>query len=195
MNKYMGFFELKSMSIPSVPWKEFRLDTVLDESILWAVRVAVEKGMDLNLPRAVGVTAGEAYIKGREMLRQFSETGMVIYYPYFAADKSGVMDIKSDSIIIEAVDRDLWNLVTEGRKNVTIHIDGGEIRYDGDENFLSALDISTLQDQALLIRGRFRDILTEGKSIIAEWSFAYNSDIDGKPYGDRYLIFYELRSI
>ena len=55
MNKYMGFYELKALSIPSVPWKIFTSDTVLDDKLLWTVRVATAAGDDLNLPRAVGV--------------------------------------------------------------------------------------------------------------------------------------------
>jgi hypothetical protein len=83
MNKFMGFYELKSLSIPTAPWKLFSADTVLDPELLWTVRVATAAGNDLNLPRAVGVEAGEANQKGMAFAEEFYNKGMVIYYPYF----------------------------------------------------------------------------------------------------------------
>ncbi|MGI6668720.1 MAG: hypothetical protein ACOX4M_04680 [Acetivibrionales bacterium] len=90
MNKYIGFYELKSINLPAVPWRKFTADTVLDGNLLWTVRVALEDGNDLNLPRAVGVPADEAVKKGISFLEQYGENGMVVYYPYFIAEKSGV---------------------------------------------------------------------------------------------------------
>jgi hypothetical protein len=122
MNKLMGFYELKSLNIPTVPWKLFSDDTVLDPQLLWTVRVATEAGNDLNLPRAVGVEAEEACLKGRAFAEEFKNKGIVIYYPYFIAEKSGVLDMNSERTVIEAVEKDLWNLVTYGRKDVTVII-------------------------------------------------------------------------
>jgi hypothetical protein len=68
MNKYLGFYELKYLGIPTVPWKQFDNATTLDENYLWTIRSAVESGNDFNLPRAVGVSAEEACKKGRQML-------------------------------------------------------------------------------------------------------------------------------
>ena len=53
------------MNLPAVPWKQFTYDTVLDERLLWTIRVAVEGSNDLNLPRAVGVKAPEAAETGK----------------------------------------------------------------------------------------------------------------------------------
>lgn len=223
MNKYMGFYELKTISLPSVPWRLFTADTVLDGSLLWTVRVAVESSNDLNLPRAVGVCAEEAVQKGRELLEEYAGKGIVIYYPYFIAQKSGVLDINCHRTVIEAVDKDLWNLVTNGRRNVTAVFplelpdegdrqdeecicsmaacnpsrDAGRdsAQYFGDDTFLDREEIDELLKYSAVIRGRFREELSEGKSILAEWSYAFSTDTRHKQIGARYLVFYELRGL
>lgn len=197
MNKYMGFYELKALSLPTVPWKLFTADTELDVKLLWTVRVAVENSNDLNLPRAVGVRADEAVKKGRELLRIYSGRGIVIVYPYFIAQKSGVLDINCHRTVIEAVDKDLWNLVTHGRKNVTALFTLGlsEVQYVGDQAFLNREEMDELLRYSAVMRGRFREELSEGKSILAEWSYAFSTDIRNEPIGERYLVFYELRGL
>ena len=195
MNKLMGFYELKDINIPTVPWEIYSRDVILDNSMLWTIRVAVKSGNDLNLPRAIGVTAAEAMEKANALLEKYEDSGMVIYYPYFIADKSGVIDIRSGRTVIEAVDKDLWNLVTHGRKDITIIIEECDAQYIGNENFLSAEEFGILLKYINRIKPYYRDAMSEGKSIIAEWSFAYNTDIDHKPLGEKYLVFYELRSM
>ncbi|NJD04542.1 MAG: hypothetical protein FIA99_18550 [Ruminiclostridium sp.] len=199
MNKYLGFYQLKTLSLPAVPWKQFTPETKLDEKLLWTVRVAVEDSSDLNLPRLIGANSDEASRKGRELLDMYSGRGLILYYPYFIAEKSGVMDINNSRIVIEAVDKDLWNLVTCGRKNVTIVISStneNEIsEYHGDRSFLSPDEICEIRRHAAVIKGKFRDDLSEGSSVLAEWSFAFNTDIGNKPIGHRYLVFYELRTV
>jgi hypothetical protein len=218
MNKYIGFYELKSINLPVIPWRKFTAGTVLDDNLLWTVRVALESGNDLNLPRAVGVPAAEAVKKGISFLEQYDENGMVVYYPYFIAEKSGVIDINSCRTVIEAVEKDLWNLVTYGKKNVSIiipvektsrlqkHLAGdarrtglnpyiGGMEVFGDDAFLNPHEIEELVKSASIIRGRFRDELNEGRTILAEWSYAYNTDTSHKPLGEKHLVFYELRGI
>lgn len=196
MNKYMGFYELKRMNLPSVPWKQFTHDTALDEGLLWTVRVAVESSNDLNLPRAVGVMAHEAVETGKMLLHEYAGKGMVIYYPYFIAEKSGVLDINSHRTVIEAVDRDLWNLVTLGKKDVTaVFPIEGEPKFIGNRYFLSEKETEELLKYSDVIRGRFRQELIEGKNVFAEWSYAYSTDIKNQPIGDSYIVFYELRCL
>ncbi len=221
MNKYMGFYELKALNVPTVPWKLFSPETVLDEGTLWTVRVATEGGDDLNLPRAVGVDHEEAWRSGMSFFEEYRNKGVVIYYPYFFAEKSGVLDINSQRTVIEAVEKDLWNLVTYGRKNVTVIIPSDsrndlswkspnislcsmkqpesgpicDISVSGDASFLAQEEIKELMRCGAVIRGRFRDDISEGSSILAEWSYAYNSSLQREPIGSRYLVFYELREI
>lgn len=195
LNKLMGFYELKDMDIPTVSWKRYDRDVKLDNSMLWTIRAAVKSGDDFNLPRAVGVTAKEAVEKGNALLDKYEGIGMVIYYPYFIAEKSGVIDIKSSRTVIEAVDKDLWNLVTYGHKNVTVILENTSEKYVGDKYFLSQEELGLLCKYIRRIKSCYRGIMSEGKSIIAEWSFAYNTDISHKPVGEKYLVFYELRTI
>ena len=54
MNKLMGFYELKNMQLPSIPWAEYTGNEPFSEQLLWTVRSAVFHGDDLNLPRIVG---------------------------------------------------------------------------------------------------------------------------------------------
>ncbi len=191
----MGFYELKGVNIPTIPWHEFTIDTVLDDSLLWTLRVAVEKSNDLNLPRIVGVDSKEAYEKGKELLAKYKDGGIVIFYPYFIAKKSGVIDVSSTTITIEAVDKDLWNLVTHGNKDVTIIIDKLHTDYIGDKTFLSQDELASLLKSVNIIKATYRDLINEGKSIFAEWSFAYNTNIYHRPIGEKYLVFFELRSV
>lgn len=195
MNKYMGFYELRSLSIPTVPWQEFDTSTVLDDRFLWTVRVAVEYGNDLSLPRAVGVNSIDAYNKGVEFLRQYGEQGLVIYYPFFLADKSGVLDINYDRIIIEGVRGDLWNFVTHGFKDSTIVVKGGTQVHQGDGGFLSKREVDEILHYASIVKGEYRNTISEGKSILMEWSYAYDADINKRPIGERYLVFYEMRTV
>jgi len=208
MNKFMGFYELKTLNIPTVPWKIFTPEAELDEDLLWTVRVATVAGDDLNLPRAVGVDHSEARIRGMSFLEEYRDKGIVIYYPYFIAQKSGVLDINHQRTVIEAVDKDLWNLVTYGRKNVTAIIPADKsseckpgsslsdtMTISGDGSFLTTDEICELMRYGAVIRSRFRDDITEGFSILAEWSYAYNTGVHMKPAGSRYLVFYELRGV
>jgi hypothetical protein len=191
----MGFYELKAINIPTVPWEKYSKDVVLDDRMLWTIRAAVKNGDDLNLPRAVGVTAAEAAQKGSALLDKYHDKGMVVYYPYFIAEKSGVIDLRSNRTVIEAVDKDLWNLVTHGKKDITIILESSAVNYIGNQSFLAKEEFDALLGQITRIRAYYRQELSEGKSIIAEWSFAFNTDINHKPLGNKYLVFYELRSI
>ena len=199
MNKYLGFYELNSLSIPTVHWERFTYDTELDRSKLWTIRVAVEKSKDLHLPRLIGATAEEAGKKARELLDRFSDRGMVVYYPYFLAEKSGVLEINNIRTVIEAVEKDLWNLVTFGIKNVTMVYpnspNSNNVVFHGDRDFLSCEEVDELRKCSSVIRGAYRDELNEGKSILAEWSYAYDTDVSRRPGGDRYLVFFELRGL
>lgn len=199
MNKYLGFYELKSLNIPTVRWERFTYDTELDRSKLWTIRVAVEKSKDLHLPRLIGAGAEEAEKKGKELLEVYSNRGMVIFYPYFIAEKSGVLEINNTRTVIEAVENDLWNLVTFGIKNVTMVYpnapNGGNIVYHGDREFLSCEELDELRRCSGVIRGAYRDELNEGRSMLAEWSFAYDTDVSRQPGSERYLVFFELRGL
>ena len=195
MNKYMGFYELKYIGLPSVPWKEFKYDTKLDDNILWTLRVAIEGSNDLNLPRYIGISSKDAYVYGKTLIEKYNGTGLIVYYPYFVAEKSGVMEISMNCTVIEAVKGDLWNFVTLGHKDVNIRITDNNKIVNGDTKFLSNNEIDEITKYCSKIKYEYKELMYEGKSIITEWSYAYKSDINKNKIGERYLVFYELRSL
>lgn len=195
MNKLLGFYELKDSVLPTIPWKEFNKEVKLDSNILWTVRSAVYRGEDLNLPRAVGVNASEAYMFASELYDRMKNRGIVVYYPYFLAEKSGNINIFMDKIVIEAVKDDLWNLVTYSDRDVTIEVTENDIVYNGDEKFFSEDELDELILNARKAKQMFREDLLEGKSAMLEWSFAYPSNLKKERDGEKYLVFYEARTV
>lgn len=191
----MGFYELKNMKLPSIPWEEYTGSEKLSNNTLWTIRSAVFHGEDLNLPRLVGAASSEAKLFADELLTALNNRGMVVYYPYFLANKSGTLDIHKDSVVIEAVKKDLWNMVTYADRDVTIRIDKSGENIYGDAGFISSREKERLLSFIPEIRKLFRDDLTEGKSILLEWSFAHNCDLNKNPVGDEYLVFYEARTV
>jgi hypothetical protein len=195
MNKLMGFYELKDSNLPTIPWSIFNRTTILDEIYLWTIRTAVYIGNDLNLPRAVGVPYNVAMEKANYFLDIIKDNGIVVYYPYFIAEKSGTLNVFNDKYVIEAVEADLWNLVTLSNRNVTIIVsDNDEVLYDGDKTFLSSNEFVNITSYVKEIMKMFRNELLDGKNILLEWSFAYKTDSNREPLGDKFLVFYEART-
>ena len=124
------------------------------------------------------------------------DNGIVIYYPYFIAKKSGTLEVKSDKVIVEAVKDDLWNLVTYSDREVTIITDSnGDRVTSGNANFLKKKELDNLEKYVPEIRKLFREDLLEGKSALLEWSFAQSCDFEKEPTGEEYLVFYEARTV
>lgn len=183
------------MDIPTVNWREFNDSTVLSENILWTVRVAVIRGDDLNLPRAVGVSADNAINFANKVKSELRDNAIIIYYPYFIAEKSGTLQISSSGYIIEAVDKDLWNLVTNNNCDISYANEDGIIEIVGNKDFLVPRELEELSATEKRIRGKFRNFLLEGKTLLLEWSYAVDSDINKQKTGNPYLIFYECRTV
>lgn len=196
MNKLMGFLELKEMSLPSVPWRQYTGEEEMSNDFLWTVRSAVYRGDDLNLPRSVGKNATESKAFADKLLNRLKDNGIVVFYPYFIAQKSGTLEVRSDSVIIEAVNEDLWNLVTHSNRDVTlIFRENKEIEYYGNENFLQKNEIEELLKNIPEIKKLFRGDLLEGKSALLEWSFAVSCNNKKEPINSPYLVFYEARTV
>lgn len=195
MNKLMGFLELKKMRLPAIPWRQYTGKEMLDSNFLWTIRSAVYRGDDFNLPRSVGKNAVESMKFANNLLKEIDNNGIVIYYPYFIAKKSGTLEVRNDSVIIEAVKDDLWNLVTFSDREVTIISDNDSNKIIGNSKFLTSDEQQKLYKHVPEIRKLFRDDLLEGHSALLEWSFAYSCDVNKKPIGDEYLVFYEARTV
>lgn len=196
MNKLMGFLELKEMNLPSIPWKQYTGNEKFSIDYLWTVRSAVYRGEDLNLPRLVGKESEESKQFADNLLKQMGEKGIVIYYPYFIAKKSGTLEVRNDSVIIEAVKDDLWNLVTYFDCEVTIIIDYNCKRtYKGNRDFMSDQEVQKILTYVPEIKKIFREDLLEGKSALLEWSYALSCGRDRQPISEEYLVFYEARTV
>lgn len=195
MNKLEGFYALNESNLPTVPWEKYTSETVLDDSILWTVRSAVMKGDDLNLPRLVGVTATEAAKFADSLLGTLSSNDLVICYPFFVALKSGVIDVSYGRIVIEAVDKDLWNLVTHNKKDVTIIFEEDDVFYHGDEKFLLDEELAELLRYCNQVKYLYKDYIISGKSVFLEWSYSAKSDLLKNPVGNKKLVFYEIRTV
>lgn len=191
----MGFYELGGLGIPCIRWNTYTYDTILDSQKLWTIRSAVYEGDDLNLPRLIGANQKEAKVFADSLLGKLNSTGIVIYYPFFEAIKSGTLLIAPEHFVIEAVNKDLWNLVTYNDRDVTIISSNGILTYHGNDKFLLTDELNLLIYYEKIIRSKLRTILSEGNSVLLEWSFAHDLDINNNITGDKYLVFYEYRTI
>lgn len=147
------------------------------------------------MPRLVGVTSDEATVFANKLFHELGKKGIVIYYPYFIAKKSGTLNVYKESVVIEAVKDDLWNLVTFSDREITIRMNQNSTQYDGNVDFLSRKEQDALLDHIPLIRKLFRDEMTAGESILIEWSYAYNCNLQRQTVGEEYLVFYEMRTV
>jgi len=194
MNKLQGFYSLEKSNLPAVPWRKYSADTTFNDNILWTVRSAIKEGEDLNLPRKVGVSAEIAKEFAENLYSSLKSEDLIVYYPYFIALKSGVIDISQHRTVIEAVKDDLWNLVTYNKKDVTI-IFNDDIEIIGNELFFEQNELLELIDHCITIRKKFQSEINNQKSVLLEWSFACESDLYKNPIGDARLIFYEIRTV
>jgi hypothetical protein len=197
MNKLEGFYELKRHGIPTIPWQPFTGQNYLDPDLLWTIRVAVAGENDFNLPRAIGVIAAEAIKIGLNLVAEYKPGDLILYYPYFLAMKSGVIEMQAEQTIIEAVAEDLWNLTTLGHKDITVIIDnltGNESRF-GNVEFLDQDELEQLKQWANRMRRLHRDLIFGGDSLLLEWSFAVDTNAKRELLGEKHLLFTECKAI
>ena len=171
--------------LPTIPWEKYNDDVCFDDNLLWTIRTAIYRGNDLNLPRKVGVKAHEAKEFADNVLKRIGDNGIVIYYPFFLAEKSGTLNIFNNKYVIEAVREDLWNLVTYSDREVTIITSGDIIEFNGNREFITEGEFCELLSYVKYINRAYRDELLAGKSILLEWSYAYNCDINKQKLGKR----------
>lgn len=195
MNKLEGFLTLRESGLPSVPWRKYDKNVILDSQILWTIRCAVSKGDDLNLPRKVGVTAIEAKEFADCLIDTMNTNDLVLYYPYFIAIKSGVIEVSNGRTVIEAVKDDLWNLVTNNKVDISIIFENEDLKFLGNEDFFSRDELYALIDYCTMIKRKFISSIQEGKAVILEWSFACKANMNKESFGAPTLVFYEIRTV
>lgn len=184
---------LESTGLPTVPWKIFDENAVMDSNRLWTVRTALIKGNDVSLPRYVGVNGEEAYRKAKEIKEQIGDNSIVFYYPFFIAETSGViMTTPERKIIIEVCREDLWNLVDKQIVDLRIEASVTEPNFKVTPEGSDLLSVKQMGELISMARRQYQK--TRGQYAWAEWSYAYESDLNKKPASERYLVFYQLNS-
>lgn len=186
MNKLQGFRALRELGIPAVPWNFMNENTKLNPNFLWTIRTAVEIGNDVNLPKAIGINSKIAYKKYKEF-KQIPNV-KIIYYPFFFADISGVVDISNERTVIEACNSDLWNLVTYDKPDYRVII-----KNHNDINNLGQFQL--VFKYAKYASLKMKGFLELDKHLYLEWSLARNSNLYKEPCDEQYLVFYECKAI
>ena len=195
MNKLEGLYELRRLSIPTIDWKCYEAGTQLDDKYLWTVRMATYSGNDLNLPRMLGENAEKSQRFACEMLDKMGNRGIVIYYPYLLAEKSGNLQISSSRVIIEAVKGDLGSLLNGRLVDVTYIWEGNVNRSYGNKYFLKKVEREQILSYVEYLRRKYLQYLIQGLELQLEFSFAYDCTRQGEKEGKRKLFFFEIRTV
>ena len=195
MNKLEGLYELKNLKIPSIDWQIYNHDTILDNNRLWTIRSAIYKGLDLNLPRLFGKDAHTSKLFADKLLNQIKDKGIVIYYPYLIAEKSGILQFKKDRTIVEVVEGDLGNLLNGSKVDVTYIWNAEAKEITGDKDFLSSSDQFCLLSYVDYLKRRYSEYMLLGYEIQLEFSFAFDCSSNGDKVGNRKLVFFEIRTL
>ena len=210
INKMAGFYELRRLGLPTVPWQEATPETEFDEDSRWTVRTALldPSQNDQSLPRIINATKRDAETFVRANWHRYGmsalgdKIGMFIFYPFFHADRSGTLLVDDEDVYIEAVEGDLWNLVDKGKVDYKVGCGVGMAQsYDFKSllrNDFPAEAIESFQKAIEVATHRFRGNIQEGDAVLFEWSLARRTDGAGDPVGDpdeAGLIFYEVRTV
>ncbi|AMP20039.1 hypothetical protein AZF37_01585 [endosymbiont 'TC1' of Trimyema compressum] len=90
----------------------------------------------------------------------------------------------------------MWHLVDESRVDVTLIKDNEEPwEIIGQSHFLTDFELKEIEKYIPSIQQIFRKLIKEGKTLLLEWSFTYDSNLIGEAIGNPYLVFYEMRTI
>lgn len=195
MNKLEGLYELKKMNIPTIDWKCYNYGTKLDDRYLWTIRTAVYAGYDLSLPRLFGKDAATSQKFADKVLKEIGDRGIVIYYPYLIAEKSGNLQFSKSRTVIEAVEGDLSNLLDGRRVDVTYIWDDNKCQVIGNGLFLDYKEQEEILSYVAYLRRKYSNLMIMGNEMQLEFSFAYNCSKRGERVGERKLVFFEVRTI
>ena len=195
MNKLAGMYELRKLNIPSVDWKLFQEDTVLSENRLWTIRTAVFQGADLHLPRLFGQNARDSMEFARKCLNEMNGRGIVIYYPYLHAVKSGVIQFGLSNTCLEVVSGDIKNLLDGGDPEASYYRKNTGWISERNADLYNREELEELFRYAEYCRRYFRNVLLESREIQMEFSYAYDVDTDHRKAGETRLVFFEVRGV
>lgn len=191
MNKLEGMYELKKSYLPAVDWNLFQEATVLSDACSWTIRTAVFKGHDLHLPKLFGKNGQEAMAFGNKCLHEMKDKGIVFYYPYLTAEKSGVLQFDIHSIQLECVDGDLSRLLDGSSPDASYYWEGTDLKEHG-KKILSVKEKSELLEWVFYCRQRYRYIMSLEEKMQLEFSYVRDKDSEHQPSR---LVFFEMRTI
>lgn len=81
------------------------------------------------------------------------------------------------------------------KKECYDYLENNKEEYIGERNFLKSEEVEEITSYIGKVKMMYRDELIEGKSALLEWSYAYKCDINKNRIGDKYLVFYEARTV
>jgi phosphohistidine swiveling domain-containing protein len=209
--KLQGLFRIEDLRLPHPDWHfvvvdpttvssvdpEFRSklryysDLRLSENDKWTVRTCLVEGRpteEYGLKRAVGVASIEVKSLLTDFQKYYRDASfhpIFVVYPYFSADKSGIVEIHQNEELIEAVNGSQWRLTEEGAPSESWHYRGERNDIDA-SRFERRLDygtpILTPVELNVLVSSISR---VPDNDVLLEWTFT--------PEGN--LLFYDMRSI
>ena len=210
-NKFEGLLKIEEFDLPRPKWifvivDREALDFVpsriqsriinykelsVSSTETWTVRsclVGAYARNEFGLKRAVGISADQVTSRLEEFNQYYQNLNLravFIVYPYFSADKSGIIEIRDSEYIIEAVKGSQWKLTEEGAPSESWLYTGRP------ESVLNAQfqrqpngNVEILEPEQLATLRSLIPHIHESK-VLLEWTFT--------PEGD--LFFYDMRPV
>src|SRR6266568_3968318 len=210
-NKFEGLLKIEEFDLPHPRWTFVLIDQralalvpsqsqsrIIDYKALklssnetWTVRSCLLGAYDRNefgLKRAVGISADQVVSRLEEFSQYYQSlnlSAVFVVYPYFSADKSGIIEVRDSEYVIEAVKGSQWKLTEEGAPSESWTYAGPP------EDVLNAQfqkqsngDVKILESEQLLRLSTLIPRIHESR-VLLEWTFT--------PEGD--LFFYDMRPV
>jgi len=158
----------------------------------WTIRTCLlepEDRGEYGLKKAVGIKKEEVRHKLNAFSRYYKERkskAIFVVYPYFEAEKSGIIEISRSRVLIEAVWKDQWYLTEEA-------VEWKDRRlYEGPRNRLEASKfVRKIVDWPPILTHKDLEELTNyalkipDNDVLLEWSYT----------PDKELLFYDMRKL
>lgn len=209
---------LKSLDLPTMEWKQYFPDTEFAQNILWSIKVEEipsSKSKEETLPKKrttflpfgkllrekekerkrglIGVNATAAKDFAQKYYKSVAPSKQaMIYYPYYTVQKSGILDINDERIVIEGTKGDISNLVKHNQIEVTMMFTEDDMNIHGDDHFFSKEQVFFLIDSARKVKKMATKDLEIGKNIQLYFSYVYKTNTALQPEGELQLIFYKF---
>ena len=210
-NKFEGLLKIEEFDLPHPKWTFVIVDRealdfvpsrnqsrIIDYKELslspnetWTVRsclVGAYTRNEFGLKRAVGISADQVASRLEEFSQYYQNLNLravFIVYPYFSADKSGIIEIRDSEYIIEAVKGSQWKLTEEGAPSESwLYTGRPEGILNAQFQRQSNGNVKILESKQLATLRSLIPHIHESK-VLLEWTFT--------PEGN--LFFYDMRPV